>query len=247
MDNKIRSLRPPRKSLAMLTVAVALALPAVALASDQFNDVLSENPFHDDISAIADAGITSGFGDGGYHPTANVTRQAMAAFLHRGFGRIALSSGNTLLTASVDVAQGDSSSVGYVPVRSVTIDVPGATNEFSPNQFVHVLGRVAFFDSMSNSVDGCPCEFIAFIRDTTSNTISAGQFQTFESSSTGFFQRNFMVEAVFTAPSGPRTYRLEVGLSFRPGTTNAASFEFDLTSSVSATTFPFGSSGSDTL
>ncbi|MDZ7733375.1 MAG: S-layer homology domain-containing protein [Acidimicrobiia bacterium] len=63
------------------SLVVAGAAPAGS--SDVFPDVADDNPFHDDIAWMADLGITEGFPDGTYRPNAPVTRQAMAAFLHR--------------------------------------------------------------------------------------------------------------------------------------------------------------------
>lgn len=48
-----------------------------------FNDVPDASAFCGDIKAMAAAHITSGFADGGFHPTAFVTRQAAAAFFYR--------------------------------------------------------------------------------------------------------------------------------------------------------------------
>lgn len=55
----------------------------VAIASHQFSDVPDGNPFHDDIAWMNDNNIANGFGDGTYRPGAPVSRQAMAAFMHR--------------------------------------------------------------------------------------------------------------------------------------------------------------------
>ena len=48
-----------------------------------FNDVATDSPFYAEVTWMADAGISTGYADGGFHPAANVSRQAMAAFLHR--------------------------------------------------------------------------------------------------------------------------------------------------------------------
>ncbi|MCC5952220.1 MAG: S-layer homology domain-containing protein [Acidimicrobiia bacterium] len=48
-----------------------------------FTDVPADHPFHDDIAWLAATGITTGFPDGTFAPTNPVSRQAMAAFLHR--------------------------------------------------------------------------------------------------------------------------------------------------------------------
>jgi hypothetical protein len=48
-----------------------------------FSDVASVHPFHDEIAFLTTSGITTGYEDGTFKPAALITRQAMAAFLHR--------------------------------------------------------------------------------------------------------------------------------------------------------------------
>jgi hypothetical protein len=49
-----------------------------------FTDVTTTHPFYDDIEWMAAWGISEGYQPGPtYKPAENVTRQAMAAFLHR--------------------------------------------------------------------------------------------------------------------------------------------------------------------
>ena len=48
-----------------------------------FNDVSTSSPFCGDIEWMQSSGLGNGFADGGFHPTANVTRQATAAFVDR--------------------------------------------------------------------------------------------------------------------------------------------------------------------
>jgi len=56
---------------------------AVCTTPVPFNDVSTSNPFCGDIEFLAANGIANGFADGGFHPTANITRQATAAILVR--------------------------------------------------------------------------------------------------------------------------------------------------------------------
>ena len=73
-----------RRPLAAVALMLALiAFPLGALASHQFSDVPDSNPFHVDIDALVDSGVTSGCGGGNYCPSAFVTREQMAAFLNR--------------------------------------------------------------------------------------------------------------------------------------------------------------------
>ena len=67
----------------------------MALASDIFTDVGDANPFHDDIGAVFRAGYHCRARHAfhratppTYCPSEGITREAMAAFVHRGFGRV---------------------------------------------------------------------------------------------------------------------------------------------------------------
>jgi hypothetical protein len=51
--------------------------------SEPFSDVPTSHPFCPYIEWVKDNGVATGFGDGTYGPTANITRQAMAAFMYR--------------------------------------------------------------------------------------------------------------------------------------------------------------------
>ena len=76
--------RPSRPVLLTILVTALLAFPmGIVLASHQFTDVPNSNPFHADIDALVDSGVTAGCGGGKYCPKANVTREQMAAFLNR--------------------------------------------------------------------------------------------------------------------------------------------------------------------
>lgn len=82
-----------KMALAMIALGILLlvAVPTVMAISPQaiapFNDVPPGHQFYDDIMAIGGAGITTSCGGGNYCPDDYVTRKAMAAFMHRGFGR----------------------------------------------------------------------------------------------------------------------------------------------------------------
>jgi hypothetical protein len=230
------------RSAALVLAGLVLAVPAVVLANHQFPDVPTGHTFHSQIEAIAEAGITAGFGDGGYHPSDPVTRQAMAAFMQRGFGRVGLAVAAAPITASVST-----NDLVAVPVRRITITVPGATNAFSPQQLVYLRGTVTFAAAM-NSANNCPCAFYAVIRDLTTGVPSPSQIQTFESSSSSPFPRSFDVEAVFPATPGTRDFQLEVGLHARETTIGGEKiYALDSRSSLSAMTFPFGPAGTNDL
>jgi hypothetical protein len=76
--------RPRRPILITIAVTVMLALPAgMVLAIHQFTDVPTGSSIHDDVEAIANAGVTTGCGDGKYCPSDPVTRGQMAQFMNR--------------------------------------------------------------------------------------------------------------------------------------------------------------------
>ena len=48
-----------------------------------FSDVAASSPFATPIAWLAGTGITTGYADGTFRPTDVVSRQSVAAFLHR--------------------------------------------------------------------------------------------------------------------------------------------------------------------
>lgn len=140
--------RPRRRwiALAALVGLLAIAVPS-ALAIHEFTDVPDANPFHGDISAIKGAGITSGKTcvppgtPPTYCPTEGITREAMAAFVHRGFGRAGLSSVN-------EIPIGDA----IVDLGAVALNIGGVPGN---TQFVKLDAAVTTY---IDSPAGCPCE-----------------------------------------------------------------------------------------
>jgi hypothetical protein len=66
-----------------LVMVASVTSTSVVLASHSFSDVPDSNTFHDDISWMAANGISTGYAGGTFRPGEPVTRQAMAAFMHR--------------------------------------------------------------------------------------------------------------------------------------------------------------------
>ncbi len=52
-------------------------------ARDRFSDVLPGSAFYVEIAWMAHQGISTGYSDGTFRPSATVTRQAMSAFMYR--------------------------------------------------------------------------------------------------------------------------------------------------------------------
>jgi hypothetical protein len=88
MDDKSYNFRVSKKwartGLVVLVTAIIVA-PLTALAAHQFTDVPDSNIFHNDISWLADAGVTKGCNSAHteFCPKDVVTRDQMAAFMHR--------------------------------------------------------------------------------------------------------------------------------------------------------------------
>jgi len=81
--HRLLRLRPRRGVLITGVIVALMAFPLGVIASHQFGDVPNSNPYHADIDAVADAGVTTGCGGGNYCPGAFVTREQMAAFMNR--------------------------------------------------------------------------------------------------------------------------------------------------------------------
>jgi hypothetical protein len=60
--------------------------PPAPIDAPTFSDVGADHPFGEAIAWLAHSGITTGYDDGTYRPTAPVTRQAAAAMFHRRAG-----------------------------------------------------------------------------------------------------------------------------------------------------------------
>jgi hypothetical protein len=215
--------RSHRKGLTILLAVLLVAgIPVGALASDRFADVPTSSIFHDAINAIAGAGITLGCGTPNYCPSANVTREQMAAFLHRGFGR----SAQGILGSFVLTATGADLSV-------VTIKAGEATGG---TVFVRLD---AFVTSFESDVTACPCQTAYLIfHDATENISSIGYNQlTTKSTISNVALDTGAISWVVAVPSGTtQTFRLSAFVLSGTGAHSAQGQLF-------AMTLPFGSQG----
>lgn len=144
--NLSRILNGRGRSIALVALTAAVTAPVAAFASHNFPDVPASHQFHSQISAIAEAGITKGYGDGTYRPTNAVDRQSMAAFMERGFGRGATDWGTV-------TADGVSDQLAAM----LQVDA-GATG--SGTGFVLVNASWA---GATTNVSACPCEIYAYL------------------------------------------------------------------------------------
>lgn len=225
---RLRNGRRLKLLVTAVTAALVLAAPGIVLArglSDIFTDVPNTNQFHDDIGAIARAGVTTGCGASVYCPNDNVTREAMAAFMHRGFGRV------TRRTIG-----GFTLAAGYITVgaESITVGLP-------PGSLAGAAGFVqadGYLQLHTVNATGCPCILEAFTNLdglpmtslTSITTIPAGGDTWAMLPITG-------VRAVTT--SGVHT----VNLNARASGTSSWTANAELVASY----FPFGGTGTNVL
>jgi hypothetical protein len=212
-----------------LVALVALGVP-LAWASHQFNDVPDSNPFHGDIAAVRGAGITSGKQCEGdppgmttFCPGENITREAMAAFVHRGFGRVAYDEQANVFP-----------SPGPVDVAVVTISVGGVPGQ---TQFVKLDGQVG---AVSTSPPDDVYYWIS--RDEGGQITLTNAFSLIEAGPFEITTYNSgAITAAVAVPSGTtQTFRLHAFDAEDSG-------GIEVWGQLTALTVPFGSTGSSTL
>ena len=149
-----------RRSARMIAAAllvVAIAVPAAVIASDSFADVPNSNTFHDDISAIADRGITTGCGGGNYCPAANMTRAEMAGFINRIFRAEGTIAGYASVEANGTLREGYARNLAAVSVTHTLVGfyqvtLGGVT--IRPDQVIHVSPRETFGNEVCRVFQG---------------------------------------------------------------------------------------------
>ena len=121
----------PRRMILIAASALVLLIPLTAhAATSLFNDVPDSSIFVDDINWMKTAGITNGCNSAGteYCPEDNVTRQQMAAFMHRLAAKRVVDAGTLDGKDGTDFvfnAEWQSKSVNYTniaPGAQVTLD-----------------------------------------------------------------------------------------------------------------------------
>jgi hypothetical protein len=216
-------------ALAGMVALLAVAVP-VAWASHQFTDVPDGHQFHTEIGAIADAGVTSGKTcvppgtPPTFCPNEPVVRQAMAAFMHRGFGRAGHGVGGAPLTDTpTDLA-------------IIVIDVggvPGGT------QFVQLYGA---YGADVDDGTGCPCSSEFFILQDGVGDISQPHYVTNDQTGGRHIQSAAVTTAVAVPAGTTQTFRLQ---GVRPSFNTAGSVIAG--GEMTAHVVPFGNTGGDTL
>lgn len=115
----------------------------LALATDPvFSDVPHAAPFHDAIEWLAFFGVTSGYPDGTFHPSAPVERQAMAAFLYRYAHEPEFTPPATPTFSDVPVSSPFYIEIEWLVDQGITTGWPDGT--FRPNATVERQAMAAF-------------------------------------------------------------------------------------------------------
>jgi len=141
-----------RRAMSLLAVpllGMLIAFPLGVLASHQFTDVPDSNTYHADIDALADAGVTTGCGNGTtYCPSDNVTREQMAAFMNR-LG--ALGAGKTPVANATKLDGLDSSQ--FLRADQNAVGVHGcAGTALSPSVPTFASGNFSMYSSGATDV-----------------------------------------------------------------------------------------------
>lgn len=227
--------RATRKRTLSLVAAGAVAIGVAAgsaTAAVVFDDVPESHPFRDEISAVADAGVAGGFPDGTYRPGDEVTRQAMAAFLGRGLGRIGAQEGDAALDTNGEA----------VTVTSVDLDAGGIAG----TGFVHlqVTGDVTYGPA-TTTLEDCPCTIQVTLHDHDGTEVAGTFFELagFEGQGDVFAPTvSYSDQAVVSIAGGTSaTYEARATLHDTDPT------DLLVNAVLTATYVPFGPDGDDTL
>jgi hypothetical protein len=143
-------------TIAVAVTAMVLVPASTAGAATRFVDVPPSSPFFDDIEWMDESAIATGYPGNLFKPGADVTRQAMAAFVHR-FSD--LFGGPTGPFTDPNFADVPTSSPFYDDIvwmagTGITTGYPG--NEFKPTAVVTRQAMAAFLHRLSGVLDGPP-------------------------------------------------------------------------------------------
>lgn len=245
--SRTRTLLRSRRGKLVLGAVVAALVVAVpiAWASHDFTDVPDANPFHADIAAVKDAGVTAGKTcvppgtPPTYCPSEPITREAMAAFVHRGFGRVAWARDTYFVGSYPQVGQAQGIANART-VGTVTINTGGAAGG---TQFVSLHGKLTVFTN-STILTACPTDCgwrIDLVDAADPATVLDDALWRPKNSDDG---ATLSLDGVDVAPTATtKSYRLRIW--FEGG---AAQGQFTAWSfSLVAQTFAFGSTGTDVL
>jgi len=137
----------------VVTTAALVSVATLAVADHTFPDVTDGNPFHNEIAAVAGAGIATGFPDDTFRPRDTVNRQQFAGWMNRGAGRASFAQSQATLDTSGT----------YEAVTSVTVTA-GAAGEGRGLVVLH-----GALDIFTTDTVACPCRVTSVIARTDTN------------------------------------------------------------------------------
>lgn len=141
--------------------------PEVDCAVPPFADVVVNHPFCSAIEWMSDQGISTGYVDGSFRPGASVTRQAMAAFLHRFANPTedAADCGGKSPFVDVPADHAFCGAIAWMAGEGISTGYEG--DRFGPDQPVTRQAMAAFLYRLHSGGDEAPgCTFTPF-RDIT--------------------------------------------------------------------------------
>ena len=212
-----------RLVVAAVAAAVLVAVPAVALATGSFTDVLPGSTHHDDVMRLSEADLVRGCAPGEFCPEDPLRRDQMAALLSRSLPAGGFDDGPAVLDA-------DSGHAGVAAVAEV--DTTG-TGQGGSTVLVH--GSVTVFTD-EDVTGACPCEIEAFVyRDGGEQGPSSWAQLPAEPTPSGRVQVALPVTWTAQVPSGSRE-AFGLGVFVNDGAVDQVHAE----GSLSVITTPFG-------
>lgn len=230
-----------------LVLTLAVSIPFGIVLANHFSDVPNSNPFHADIQALADTGVTTGCGGGRFCPSDFVTREQMAAFMNRlgalAPGKIPVVNAdrldglhaNGLTRAGLAIGSTIANTLTTAHQTSATLTMNASTAGF-----VVISGSAV---SANFGGAGCPCLVEAQIRHVGTGATSHQAYSTMGNASIADYS-SLSLAHVFGVAAGDHQFVLETRVF--PGLEGAGTvgtFDAELTGLFS----PFGSSGGGTL
>jgi hypothetical protein len=188
-------------TLALVAVMAAVVGAGTAVwASHQFSDVGNTHPFHAEISDVADACVIAGFDDGTFRPSNPVTRQAVAAFLARGLGRVEVAEGPSGFLPGDD----GGATAGPMTLATVDVEVPDLP---ACHQHVQLTGQasVSIDTEQQEACGAIVCHVDLELTDHDGTVVGSARHRF----TSDFDATSLTVTAVVPATGGTSTYGLQ--------------------------------------
>lgn len=234
-----------RAAIALVTAVFAIGAPiGLVFASHQFGDVPNSNPFHADIAAVANAGVTSGCGGGNYCPDRNVTRAEMAAFMNR-LGALASNKTPVVNADRVDgldandlVRAGYMSTGATTPIAATLTQYGGLLSITAPQAGFVIVTASASVQNVGCDTGIGGCVIVARVQHVQSSATSNWSRQTIQTGGYGAMSWS----TTFAVSPGVNTFRIMLS---RPGAGGGVMNGYY--AEATGLFVPFGATGGSTL